>query len=134
PSDATRRKWTSYSSSRIVPVFAAALEVHRLVGEGIRPGVSFARHVPDGVTLEPLHSIRCLAVQSLEIRALDAIVAPHLPDQQLRVGVDLDPAEAGLARPVERPQQRGVFREVVGAAAEVLVDAAPGLPFQLEVD
>src|SRR6185369_8376555 len=95
--------------------------IERLVHDLVRARVVLA---PDGPELDRFEASRRAAgrlVQRLQPGVLDAVLAEHLPHDELRVHEHAQPPDTVLHRGIETVQQRPVLGDVVRHRAQVLV-------------
>ena len=64
--------------------------------------------------------LRGALVQRLQIRAFHFVAALHLADEQLGIAADAQRGDAVAGRVIERGEQRVIFGDVVGFAADLL--------------
>jgi hypothetical protein len=92
--------------------------VHAEVGEAIRIFVQLAPNVFEAHLTDLPNERACLEEQRLEPFVLHAILAAHLFDEELGIGLDANVAVAMLHRITKRRKERIVFGDIICCDAE----------------
>src|SRR3954454_10379307 len=92
--------------------------IERLVDELVRELVVRALHVPILDAPEPARNPARLEEELLQRRVLDAVLAAHLLDHQLRVGDDLEHGDVQLGRFAQAGDEPAVLGHVVRRRAD----------------
>src|SRR5438477_612115 len=96
--------------------------IERLVGQRVGFAILLTIHVVDAERVERLRHFLRAFVERLEIGAFHFVLPAHLFDQQLGVALDANGANSVGLRVVHRRDEAVVFRDVVGKAADVLLE------------
>jgi hypothetical protein len=96
------------------------------VAQGVGQRVLGARNVRRGPSVHPAQESAGLLPERNELRVLDPPATRQLLDDQLGVEQQVDLAGAQLTGEGERPNDRGVFRDVVRLDTEELGDRGVG--------
>ena len=97
--------------------------VHRVIGKCVRIFVELPADMLDRETGDQSDPASRALVQGTDVFVPDLVLASHLLDDQLRIGIDLQCSATPHGCELHGGNQCGVFGEVVGCAAE-----GPGVP------